>query len=117
MNEDDFLFSDIPASQFKNLIILHVLEYFSDAADVMRKFCNSAKGLGIEKIFIIVLGGMGYASDKIHRTFIDNSYVPTNHLEFLSGYKLTSETYFPLPFEFFGKIFICNELKLIYDKA
>lgn len=118
MYKNDFRFSTLPANQqFKNLIISHVLEHFSDAAIVMRKIFNSANRLGITRIIIVVPGELGYASDKTHCTFINLAYLVENHLESISGFKLTNFSFFPLPSEKFGKLFVYQELKLVYDKA
>ena len=117
INEDSGMFSGIPLNQFKTLIISHVLEHFVDANIVMQKLFRSAKELGIIRIIIVVPGKLGYASDSTHRTFINAAYIRNHELEFISGYQLICSSYFPVPIEVAGDLFIYQELKLIYDQT
>ena len=114
--KDDFMFTGIPADQFKTIVFSHVLEHFTDAASVIRKIFKSVEIIGIERVIIVVPGVAGYASDKTHRTFIDIDYLKNNDLLNSSGYKLTRYSYFPFPASVFGRFFFYQELKLIYDK-
>jgi SAM-dependent methyltransferase len=116
MTLDDYRLSLISPNQYKTLVISHVLEHFQDADIVMRKLFDSASRLGISRILIVVPGKVGYESDKTHRTFINYEYIKNKDLESISDYKLIRNSYFPIPFEFFGSFFIYQELQLVYDK-
>jgi len=98
------------------LVLSHVMEHLSDAANAMRKIFASASRIGISRIIIVVPGKIGYESDKTHRTFIDKVFLERNNLKNVSDYKLTTKSYFPISNESFGNYFVYQELKLIYDK-
>lgn len=117
MNEDDFGFVEIPCDKFQTLVISHVMEHFDDASVVINKIFKSAARLGIQRIVIVVPGWLGYLSDKTHRTFINSAYVKHNNLETSFGYTLIKMSHFPMPAEIFGRFFIYQELKLVYDKT
>lgn len=114
--EDSFLLPNIPDNKFQTLVLSHVVEHFSDAANAIRNIFASANRIGISRIIIVVPGKIGYEADNTHRTFVDALFLEKNNLKNVSGYELDSKSYFPFPFESFGNYFVYQELKLVYNK-
>lgn len=68
LEADDFALTGIAPGAYRTLVIAHVLEHFNNAANAVRKLLRAAKGLGVEKIVIVVPGSKGFASDATHKT-------------------------------------------------
>ena len=116
LEEDDFAVSCIASGTYKTIIVAHVLEHFSDAANAVRKLIHAANRLGVERIIIVVPGRKGYASDETHKTFVDRTFFKGSDLEYVEGFRIKGYTDFPLPLKAADKYFVYQELKIVYEK-
>ncbi len=92
------MLTTIPINKYHTLVLSHVVEHLSDAANAIHKIFAAANRIGISRIIIVVPGKMGYESDQTHRTFIDTLFLERNNLKTISPYKLSKKACFPAPF-------------------
>ena len=116
-DEDDYTLKDIPAGKFQTLVISHVLEHIENPAQVLKKLMDTCNRIGVKRIFIVVPCEKGFAHDKTHLTFITRDFIRKENLENRSEFHLVKWGYFPFNFQFIGKLFVYNELYLMYDHA
>jgi len=112
---DCFQLKDFPKNHYSTFIMVHVLEHFSDAAQIIKTLMRSCRRLGVKRIILVLPGLKGYLSDPTHKTFIDNHYLLTEGV-FCEGYMLRKQAYFPVNKESFGKYFIFNEYIVVLDR-
>ena len=116
-DEDNYALKDIPPGQFQTLVISHVLEHIKDPEEVLKKLMDACDRIGLKRIFIVVPCEKGFAHDKTHLTFITRDFIGKKNLENGNGFRLSKWGYFPFNFQFIGKLFVYNELYLMYDHA
>lgn len=114
-SNDQLLFKDLSAGQFTTLVMSHVLEHFSDAADGLGRVLDSSQRLGIKRVIIVVPGKKGYSFDDTHRTFVDRTYLNQTNMTRHAGFVASSFTHFPINKELIGTFFTFHELKIIFD--
>ncbi len=113
---DDYKFMDYKGKSFKTFIISHVLEHIDNADIVLKKILDSCSDLKVERIIVIVPGIKGFKSDITHKTFIDYDFIIKNHFKNHDYYRINSVEWFPFNCNAMGKIFLYNEMMVVYDK-
>lgn len=114
---NQFSLRELTTDYYKTMVLAHVLEHFSDSAQVVRKIWRTCARLGIWKIIVIVPGAKGYRSDKTHKTFIDQRYLEDHGLLNCEGYAITKTSYFPINAERFGELLTYHEFKIVYERV
>lgn len=114
---DDYQLKDIPVGKYETLVISHVLEHLPQPEEMLKKLMDSCTRIGVKRIFICVPCEVGFEHDKTHVTFITRQYITDNNMDEYHGFKLTKWGYFPFPLKFVGKLFVYNELNLMYERA
>jgi SAM-dependent methyltransferase len=113
----DFELTHFAAGRFRTLIIAHVLEHLADPAAALRVLLAACRRLGIVRVVVVVPGAKGFASDRTHKTFIDHAYIEGHLPQNSEGFVRSSPSYFPGPWEWIGRHFVFNEMKLVFDRA
>ena len=113
---DDFSLSPLEPNRYRSLVISHVLEHFSDTAQVMHKLWGACRRLGVTTIVAVVPSAKGYASSAVHKTFVNLGWLRDNGLERCEGYVLDRAGYFPVDAEVVGDWFVFHELHLRYRR-
>ena len=113
----DFELVDLSSGRFRTLVIAHVLEHLPDPAEALSILFAACNRIGIERVIVVVPGARGFASDSTHRTFIDRGYVTAKLSMNFAGFRRTSLSYFPLPWEWVGRYFVFHEMKIVFDRA
>jgi hypothetical protein len=103
---DRFSLKEFPVDHYSTFIMAHVLEHFTDAAQVLRTLLGSCRRIGIQCIIIVLPGWKGYMSDHTHKTFVDSHYLQVHGLLCCEGYRLRKLRYFPVNNEYLGIKFI-----------
>jgi len=116
VNDDKYLFQDIPVGVYKTFIMNHVLEHIPYPKDNLKKIIESCHRLGIERIMIIVPCIKGFKSDTTHIKFINKNFFYKNRLIKLFNFEIKKMYYYPFNLKFIGDFFKYNELRIIYDK-
>lgn len=114
--EHGFDLPGLPERQFKSLVVSHVLEHLQDPTAAVERLLQACRRLGVVRLIVIVPGAKGYASDLTHRTFIDSRYVTEQGWRRLAGYALAQQRFFPLPWEGGGRLYVYNEMQLVFDR-
>jgi len=117
MEKDHFSLEVFPQGRYSTFIMAHVLEHFTDSAQVLRTLLASCRRIGIRRIILAVPGWKGFLSDHTHNTFVDSAYLQVHGLLNCEGYRQRKTKYFPVNRESFGKFFVYNELIVIFDQA
>lgn len=116
-SDEGFDLQGLPPGRFKSLVISHVLEHLPDPAAALRRLLQACSRIGVERVIAVVPGAKGYASDPTHRTFVDSRYVADQGWTQIAGYSLALQRFFPLPWEGGGKLYIYNEMQLVFDRT
>ncbi len=112
---DQFAFSNLPNKAFTTLVMAHVLEHFTDAAQVLRQLLRSCRRLGVERVILVLPTTRGFASDNTHKTFVDFGYLQNHGLLHCEGFAVAKTTYFPGNCKAIGRFFTYHEFKVVYD--
>lgn len=115
-DEDDYRLQNIPEGKYETLVISHVLEHLPDPATVLKKLMAACERIGIKRIFICVPCEVGFAHDKTHLTFVTVDYICQNNLLQYGNFCLVKKGYFPFNWQWMGKLFVYNELYLLYER-
>lgn len=114
--EDNYALKEIPANTYQTLVISHVLEHLPNPAEVLSQLMAACERVGIKRIFICVPCEVGFAHDKTHLTFVTIDYMREKQPEKQSAFQLVKYGYFPFNWRFAGKLFVYNELYLLYER-
>jgi hypothetical protein len=98
-------------------VIAHVLEHLPDPAQALQVLLTACQRLDIDRVVVVVPGAKGYASDRTHKTFIDQQYLKTKMPQHTGGFSQSSISYFPGPWEWVGRYFVFHEMKVIFDRV
>jgi len=110
---DNWRLSTLPKdSHFQSMVLSHVLEHLEDPMAVLRALLRSAKGVGVDRVLIIVPCRVGYGSDATHRTYVDWDML-TNSLDADCGYAIAEHRYFPINNFSAGNWFRYQELQVL----
>lgn len=115
--EEGFDLPGLQSGRFKSLVISHVLEHLLDPTRALTRLIGACERIGVERLIVVVPGARGYASDVTHRTFVDSRYIADHGWVQIACYRLTRQRFFPLPWEGGGKVFIYNEMQLVFDRS
>lgn len=113
---DHFSLANLPENHYTTFIMSHVLEHFTDAAQIMKTLLQSCRRLGVKRVILVLPGWKGYLSDPTHKTFVDSHYLLAQGVFCYEGYQLRKQRYFPINKESFGRHFIFNELIVVLDR-
>ena len=116
-DKDDYSFQLIEKNSYESFTMNHVLEHLEDAYAVINKIFAACYKLGIKRLVFTVPGIKGFQSDKTHKVFIDLNFFRTNGLLNNDHYRLQKWKYFPFNHKSFSKIFVHNELRLVFDRV
>jgi SAM-dependent methyltransferase len=114
---EGFSLSEFSEGHYSTFIMSHVLEHFTDAAQVLRTLLGSCKRIGVQRIIVVLPGWKGYLSDRTHKTFIDRNYLQVQGLLCCEGYRLRNLSYFPVNKESFGRCYVFNEMIVVFDRV
>lgn len=114
--DDQFSLKELPEGHYSTFIMAHVLEHFTDSAQILQTLLRSCKRLGIRRIILVQPGMKGFLSDRTHKTFVDSRFFQSQGLLDCEGYRLRKLRYFPVNRESFGNYFIYNELIVVFDR-
>lgn len=114
--KDNYRFEDIEHGYYGSFTMNHVLEHLENSSEVIDKIFSACSRLGIKRIVFTVPGYKGFLSDKTHLTFIDEDYFMNNGLFDNKYYQLRKLKYFPFNIKLISKIFIHNELRIVFDE-
>ena len=112
----DFELIGFAPGVFRTLVIAHVLEHLVDPIEALRLLLVACRRIGIERVVLVVPGARGYASDRTHKTFIDRAFLEDRMPKVSDGFARSSLTYFPFPWEWMGRHFIYQEMKVVFDR-
>ena len=104
----------ISKGEFRTLVLSHVLEHFSDAAQVLRLLLRDCAARGIGTVILVVPGAVGFRSDATHKTFISMEYLRQHGLESCEGFSITKHAYFPGNIQGIGNLFVYHEMIVVY---
>jgi SAM-dependent methyltransferase len=117
LSHDGFDLPSLESGRYQTLVILHVLEHLPDPTASLDRMLQACSRLGVTRVIAIVPGELGFASDATHRTFINARYIVDHGWQCLAGYELRQSRYFPLPWEGGGRLFVYNEMQLVFDRS
>ena len=106
-----------PGSEFRSMVLSHVLEHLDDPGDVLVKLLRAGATRGITRVLVIVPGPAGFRIDPTHRTFVDLEMLADRRLFENTGFKLYSSAYFPLNSRGPGNWFPYHELQVVYQRG
>lgn len=115
--DDQFLLLDLPERQYTTFIMAHVLEHFTNPAQILQTLLRSCKRIGIQRVILILPGWKGYQTDHTHKTFVNSHYLQTQGLLCSEDYQLRTLRYFPGNKESFGRYFVFHELIVVLDRV
>lgn len=113
----DFELVDFAADKYRTLVIAHVLEHLPDPAEALHVLLTACLRLGIDRVVVVVPGARGYVSDRTHKTFIDRTYLESKIPRSTGGFVRSAISYFPGPWEWVGRYFVYQEMKVIFDRV
>lgn len=113
----DFELLDFDTNKFRTLVIAHVLEHLPDPAQALQVLLTACQRLDIDRVVVVVPSAKGYASDRTHKTFIDQNYLTKKIPLQTGGFAQSSIRYFPGPWAWVGRYFVYHEMKVIYDRV
>ncbi len=114
-NDDAWDLSGLEHAGYRTLVISHVLEHLPDPTQALARLLRGCRRIGVERLIAVVPGALGFARDSTHLTFIDDAYVEKNGWERLADSRLKRQRFFPLPWEGGGRIYLYNEMQLVFD--
>jgi SAM-dependent methyltransferase len=112
----DFDLPQFDGGRFRTLVIAHVLEHLSDPASALLTLFAACRRLGIQRVIVVVPGRRGFASDRTHKTFVDQEYLVAKLPPGGEGFVRSKVNYFPGPWEWIGRYFAFHELKVVFDR-
>jgi SAM-dependent methyltransferase len=115
--EDNYTLRDVPVGKFQTLVISHVLEHLHHPDFILKRLMDSCKRLGIKRVLIVVPCEKGFAHDKTHVTFLTKDFIKQKGIETYKDFRLVKSGYFPFNSKWIGKLFVYNELYLLYESS
>jgi len=113
---DQRVFDFLDEQNIRTIVINHVLEHFDEPEDVLKKLMQTASDNHVERLVIIVPGLAGFKSDRTHRTFIQKDFIQKHDLNGFAGFTLSRNYFFPINMQWFGNIFLYQELHMVLDR-
>ena len=115
---DDWALSFLPKKRtFESMVISHVLEHLDEPVRVLGRLLAAARGLGVERVLVIVPGRAGYRIDATHVTFVDQQMLALPELTVDTGFQLTHTVYYPGDWRSLGEVFAHHELQVTYSRS
>lgn len=111
----DFELKTFQEGVFRSLVISHVLEHLPDPVEALKVLFRACQRLGITRVIAVVPGEKGFASDRTHKTFIDQAYLDTRVPEVMEGFSRTHLSYYPGPWAWVGRYYVFHEMQFIFD--
>lgn len=112
---DDWSLSVLSAQQaFESMVISHVLEHLQDPVWALNRLLIAARGVGVERVLVIVPGPAGFRIDPTHLTFVDAEMLARPDVLEGTAFAMKSAHYFPGNARRLGTWFPHHELQVMY---
>ncbi len=115
-DEDHYELKDCREGQFETFVMMHVLEHLPEAPEILRTLARSCARLGIRRMILVIPGWKGFLHDPTHAVFVNRSFLETQGLTSMEGYRIVETSFFPIPREWGGRAFPHNEMSVVYDR-